>query len=113
MSLINQVRENKRALKAELEQLVQKRDFGPADQVRFDEGVEKVKEFDARIDELLANEIRQSRAAGHNVELGVTEPGQGNPYSTASKGGDSVDVRSSGWSVSQEPHIYRDPHKDP
>ena len=93
-SVLAIVRENRQQLKADLEALAPRLDLSPAEVRQFDTGCEQLKAFDERIAELEADEKRQDATAAHNRELGVAEPG-------------------SGWSVGDEPEVYRDPARDP
>lgn len=98
MSVIDTVRENKRALKAELEQLAKRSNLSPAESSQFEAGVAQLEAYNARIDELIDQGQREGASAAHRKEFGVAEPG--------------TDVASR-WSVSSEPQVYNDPHKVP
>jgi HK97 family phage major capsid protein len=98
-SLIETVRANRSALKAELHSLNERasrenRDLTPEEKAQFERGVTVLGEFERRIEGLHQQELREANAGAFHVEAGTGQ------------------TERSGWSVTGEPSTYRDPVKD-
>ena len=96
MPVLEQLRARRTAAQTAINQLQNRKASGLASESRgldsaLSEGQGLVKAMDERIAELEEQETRESRAAAHRVELGITEPGTGG----------------SGWSVGSEASPYR------
>ena len=102
MTVLEDVKANRKRAKAALESLAIRMAAMPASQSRstqpkFDAGISELEAFDARIEELQEQEVRESAAANHRVEMGLV------PTGTA---GDSR-----GRFYTSGPEVYNDPHE--
>ncbi|RNM13290.1 phage major capsid protein [Nocardioides pocheonensis] len=99
-SVLENLRSNKAALKSEMHSMLEraereKRDLTSAEDKVFNAKLEQLERIAARIDDISEQMVMEARAAAHHVETGTAKRER------------------SGWSVTGEPEVYRDPHKDP
>ena len=101
MTVLEDVKANRKRAKAALEALAIRMAAMPASQSRsaqpkFDAGIDELEALDARIEELQENEARENRAAAHRVEMNAPGGAGSSPRFTT-----------------HDSDVYSDPHQNP